>query len=214
MKLPPELTPVRIQRVIDLVADAGIDVGPWAEIKGGPKKAAANPRYCYEWSFVKPGEVVVLNLWYSNLRKADGVVFQELNFRDIEEKYRGRGGNNIIAQRARRMDEAIKAAARDHLPVRVIINAGLRRGVDLSDDERSQVKKRLLDTAGWAVTYYDFKTGRCVVTRGAKPSRFVDQFSVTTEPDGAPENPRRERKGICPKRVCPHLGPKSCERQV
>ena len=49
-----EVKPTVKQRVIDLVSAAGIDVSDWGKFAGGEKRAASNPRYCYEWSFLKP----------------------------------------------------------------------------------------------------------------------------------------------------------------
>jgi len=56
-----EIRPKDQHRVMDLVKAAGVDVSDWGNFKGGEKKAACNPKFCYEWSFVEPQKVVVLN---------------------------------------------------------------------------------------------------------------------------------------------------------
>jgi len=60
-------------RVMDLVKAAGLDVREWSKFKGGKDKAAANPKFCYEWAFVGD-QVVVLNLWHSLMHDDDGTI--------------------------------------------------------------------------------------------------------------------------------------------
>src|SRR5687768_11668377 len=76
MRSIQSLKPKRQRRVIDLVAKAGVDVSDWANFAGGAARAATNPRYCYEWSFVEPSRVVVLNLWHARMRIRRGKIFQ------------------------------------------------------------------------------------------------------------------------------------------
>ena len=54
---------------MDLVAEAGIDTSDWPNFRGGLRKARSNPKYCYEWSFVEPNTVVVLNLWFRDMQE-------------------------------------------------------------------------------------------------------------------------------------------------
>jgi len=89
------------------------------------------------------------------------------------------------------MDEALQIAAKDRLPVRIIVLDGRRRNINNPGEKASHVSGRLLDPVGWTVTAYDWNTGRCTLTRG--PNRFVDQFSVGEEPDRMPA--RREVSG-------------------
>ena len=79
MSLKDDLKPTTKNRVIDLVESAGVDVSEWGKFARGPKWAAANPKYCYEWSFIQPSKVVVLNLWHANLQEQSGLVFAILN---------------------------------------------------------------------------------------------------------------------------------------
>lgn len=59
MPVPAELIPLKPLRVMDLVREAGVDVDDWKNFKKGPQHAASNPKYCYRWSFLQPGRVVV-----------------------------------------------------------------------------------------------------------------------------------------------------------
>lgn len=187
-----ELKPTVNQRVIDLVSAAGIDVSDWGNFAGGEKRAGSNPKYCYEWSFVKPGSIVVLNLWYPSLREQEGIVSANQNLRKSVRRY-AKGGKGVWRARAEKFDLAIQEAAKSLLPVRVIVNDGkMRAADDLSS--ASRVERRLLDPVPWAVTSYDWETGECTLTRGGLPGRFVDQFSA--QPDADAEVERRMISGI------------------
>lgn len=183
-----EIAPKAPQRIIDLVSAAGVDVRDWGNFKGGEAKAASNPKYCYEWSFIEPGKVVVLNLWYSSMQEHDGIVFQQLNMRARAHRY-GRAQNEAVwERRALTMDLAIQAAYRDRVPVRVVVCEGEMRNAKDPKAKASRVNKRMLDPVPWAVTDYDWNTGQCTVTRGSIPERFVDQFSL---PDHLSEQAKR-----------------------
>src|SRR5712691_5849422 len=174
-----DITPREPQRIIDLVRAAGVDVSDWANFKGGERNAASNPKYCYEWSFIEPKKVVVLNLWFAQLEERNGTILCSFNMREAARKA-GRVPNSAVRQnRSRKMDLAIQAALRENLPVRVVLCEGEMRRSD--DAKASRVSKRLLDKVPWAVTAYDWKSGRCTVTRGAYGDHFVDQFSIEEE---------------------------------
>ncbi len=175
-----EIQPRSHARVMDLVRDAGVDVSDWANVKGGEDNAAANPKYCYEWSFVRPATVVVLNLWYAGMQELEGTIMQELNLRDSAQRY-ARAGKRIWEKRAINMDLAIQAAFRGALPVRVIVCEGQMRDSNDMEADASHVERRFLDPLPWAITTYDWNTGRCEVTRGAPPSPYADQFALLEE---------------------------------
>ena len=80
MSLIDEMRPRSKELVMDLVRESGVDVSDWSKYSGGIQRASTNPKYCYEWAFVQPGQVVILNLWFEQLREQDGTVFQEFNF--------------------------------------------------------------------------------------------------------------------------------------
>ena len=187
LSLLDELKPNAKKRVIDLVSAAGIDVSDWANFAGGKNRAASNPRYCYEWSFVKPGRIVVVNLWHASMRERKHIVSIDLNLRESVHKYSQRAGKEVWKARAERLDLAIQEAAKNLLPIRVVINDGHMRDSDDLNAKASQVEYRLLDPLPWAVTSYDWKTGECTLTRGALPGRFVDQFTVQPELEVAVE---------------------------
>ena len=166
---------------MDLVEAAGVDVSDWANCKGGVAKAAANPKYCYEWSFIQPGKVIVFNLWHDQMEESDGeVITRKLNIRDFAGKRKG-----PEKRRGLEMDKAIQTALRDKLPIRVVVLGGRRRNINNSTEKPSQVSKRLLDPVPWSVTAYDPRTGECMLTRGIH--RFVDQFSIQQESGQQPE---------------------------
>lgn len=192
MSVLSDIAPKDHELVMDLVREAGVDVSDWANFEGGPEKAASNPKYCYEWSFVKHDKVVVFNLWHSLLQERGGAVLQEFNMRQVGHKFR-RTGNHIGERRAQRMDSAIQTAVREKLPVRVILCEGEMRDVDDGKSKASRVHKRLLDPMPWAVTTYDPHTGQCVMTRSADPLTFIDQFSLHEDPNSQPE--RRATSG-------------------
>jgi 5-methylcytosine-specific restriction protein A len=182
-----ELRPTQSQRLIDLVRAAGIDVSDWANFKGGRAKAASNPKYCYEWSYVVPAKLIVLNLWHDQMtERPDGVVLMEWNPKEFASKRRG-----VERARGMRADDAIKTAVKDELPVRVIILGGTRRDINNPEHLASQVSMRLLDPMSWTINSYDSKTGQCTLTRGSH--RFVDQFSIQEPTDSKPE--RRDVSG-------------------
>lgn len=187
-----DIEPKEHELVMDLVDEAGVDVSGWANFAGGPDKAASNPKYCYEWSFVEPKKVVVLNLWYGLIEERNGTILQEFNMRQVGHKFR-RSGNYIGERRAQRMDSAIQTAIREKLPVRVIVCEGDRRDAEDPEAKASHVQKRLLDPLPWAVTAYDPRTGQCVVSRSTEPPIFLDQFSLREDPSAPPE--RRAASG-------------------
>lgn len=181
MSVLDELKPMTKQRVIDLVSAAGVDVNDWANFKGGEKRAASNPKYCYEWSFVEPRRIVVLNLWHADMRERNRIVSINLNLRKSMRRPSQLGYKGVWRARAEKFDLAIQEAKKNLLPIRAVINDGKRRDVDDPKAKASRVEYRLLDPLPWAVTLYDGKTGECTLTRGAQANQFVDQFSVQPE---------------------------------
>jgi 5-methylcytosine-specific restriction protein A len=194
LSLLEELKPRAKKRIMDLVSAAGIDVSDWANYVGGQKRAASNPKYCYEWSFVEPGRTVVLNLWHDSMRERKGTVSINLNLRKSARRYSQRGGKGVWRARAEKLDLAIQEAAKNLLPIRVVVNDGQMRDSNDLNAKASRVEYRLLDPLPWAVTSYDWKTGECTLTRGALRGRFVDQFTV--QPDSEVAVERRMVSGM------------------
>jgi hypothetical protein len=168
-----DIRPTTKFRLMDLVEKAGIDVSGWKNFKGGRKKAAANPKYCYEWAFVKSKKMVVLNLWHELMElRRDGVVFIEMNPRWFADQRTG-------TERARslRADAALQLAVKYKLPIRVIVLGGRRR--NSLKEKASHVSSRLLDPVSWTITKYNPNNGDCTVTRGVE--KYADQFVVKKE---------------------------------
>ncbi|MCG7602198.1 HNH endonuclease [Halomonas sp. McH1-25] len=172
MTILDEIKPTRRQRLYDLVRDAGIDVSHWETTKGNSSSAASNPKYCYNWSFVRD-DVVVLNLWHQEMEETEGVVRCALNPRET-----ARQDTCVRVARAQQMDLALRQAKMAHLPIRVIINAGARKK---ASGNTSQVKHRLLDSVEWSVESYDTLTGHCTLARGKPQPVFIDQFTAWAE---------------------------------
>lgn len=164
----PDLKPRSRELVRELVGAAGIDVSAW--------RTASDPRYCYEWAFVQPREVIVLNLWYELLREEADTIFQELNLRKSARDLKAAGHSSVQIRRAVAVDEAMRLAFEQALRVRVIINDGDRSREGFR--KASRVKARKLDTSVWHVGAYDFMSGDAVVVRGVRGDRYVDQFSA------------------------------------
>ena len=181
-----ELEPKEPCRIIDLVREAGVDVSDWGNFKGGQKKAASNPKYCYAWSFVQPNKVVVLCLWYEQMREQDGVIFRVINYQEFARKS-AQDSKNVM-----KTEGAIRTAIDEKLPIRVVVCDGEMRDRNDPESKASRVEKRLLDPVSWVVTKYDRNTGEYTLTRGA--NRFVDQFSVQDELPSPPE--RRHVSGV------------------
>ena len=101
------------QRVYDLVQDAGIDVGNWADFDG--EHPASNPKYCYNWAFFdKQRQLVAICLWYAEMQTDELGVFQKGNSSR-------RRWNPNQRKRAGEMDMAIQFANNQRLPIQVIL---------------------------------------------------------------------------------------------
>jgi 5-methylcytosine-specific restriction enzyme A len=152
------LKPTKMCNIMDLVRDAGVDVSDWANFKGGERKAASNPNYCNNWSFVdEPKKVIVLILWYNKMQEQDGAIFRDINYRDMAQQQLKNANRK---KHARQADRAIQTAWREGLPIRVIVSN------EKGDPDDPKSKKRLLDPVAWTVTSYDDNTRECRLTRG------------------------------------------------
>jgi 5-methylcytosine-specific restriction protein A len=182
-----DLRPVDRRRVFDLVKEAGLDVSDWANFARGRAWAAANPKYCYEWAFVESGRVVVLNLWHAQLReeRRAGTLTWSGNLRTWARRQSGSRSKPVWQKRAEAFDRALREAARDGLPIRVIVNDGRMRTA--TDSKPSSVQRRMLDPLPWSVTSYNTQTGQCTLTRGVTAKGSVDQFDVPQDSDGVTE---------------------------
>jgi hypothetical protein len=167
-----ELKPTRKLLIMDLVDQSGIDVSDWKNFGGDV--AANNPKYCYNWSFEKPGQFIVVCLWFEDIQQEGDTLVHNHNIRLRDGRTGGKGKANW-KRRAEAFDEQIQRAYRAGLPVRVIVIDGKRRDHLEFDQESSAVSGRLLDPLTWAISKYDFDTGELLLIRGAEPTEAIDQ---------------------------------------
>ncbi|MCP3386339.1 hypothetical protein NLM31_38755 [Bradyrhizobium sp. CCGUVB4N] len=150
--------------VMDILRSLGMDVSHWANMKGGAARAASNPKYCYNWSFLQPGEFVVACLWHENLKERDGKIYYEVT-RGKWTRPRTEPGTGSVNKRANDFDQHLWVAFSEALPLRIIFV----HGPQSDGSGPSKVEARLLDPVPWAIAHYDLGTGRCSMVRGAEP---------------------------------------------
>lgn len=172
------LKPTKLHFIMDLVAQAGIDVSDWFNCKGGPTKARVNPKYCYEWAF-DDGEKVVITLWHRDLEYEQEAIQRRFNL----DKHFSLEQNSTRKARRLRLRAALAHAKEAQLPIRVII-------VDGTDGElgktTNKVKARFLDPTPWAIV--DFRSdGEILLRRGVPAAPTVDQFSIKEHGSDEPE---------------------------
>ena len=168
----PLVRPTRLDRIYDVVNEAGIDVAPWHEGKGDFR---TNPKFCYRWAF-EGDTVVLLSLWFRTFSEVDGVWTCSGNARQDQMEREAQGSDHwdsAVRNRTKRwamsayqMDEVMKHAFRKKLPVRVCIVDS--KDTQTSELEASTADYRTLDPVPWSLTYDmmsgDFKVVRGVVT--------------------------------------------------
>lgn len=164
------LRPQRLDRVKDSVLKAGIEISDWI--------SPTNPKYCYNWSFIDEAKgLVVLNLWHINTFDVGGRFFQRINERKAAAEL-GRAGKNSQERRAKTLDLALQFAARNSLPIRVIVCDGDMRDIRAEDEKPSSVSARELDPQPWSVVKYDWSTGDCEIVRSSVPVSSIDDAVV------------------------------------
>src|SRR5258708_18129696 len=135
-----DLKPTERLLVMNLLDKAGVDVSAWANGKGVFRKAASNPKYCYNWSFEQPGELVVLCLWHNGLTTAGGKIVYRLNPKHKGAMIRPPGVKDWNP-RSGEINRLIRQAYTEQLPIHVIFVDGHQGGVG----EKTPVASRLLD---------------------------------------------------------------------
>jgi 5-methylcytosine-specific restriction protein A len=177
------LRPTQLLNVMDLIAQAGIDVVPWqTTAEGKPvKNPRANPSFCYDWEFGSEKEGFLVCVWHASLSMIDlpsgPVIAYKENIRDLalgldlmaidrtqprDERSRARSQ----AKRARAFDRALQLSFRRAKPVRVIVNEGDQRDRSELGKGSSIVKLRKLDTESWYMHAYENETGETLLVRG------------------------------------------------
>jgi len=187
MTLRDDLRPAGRNRVIDLVRAAGIDVSDWGNFARGPEYAAVNPKYCYEWAFVDPAGLVVLNLWFRDILETRGTVRATPNMRTFADKLTQQRAKSLWIKRAQRMDDAFRFAATAKARVRIIINEGRQRDVEDGQAQASAVERRMLDPLPWYAQSYEPTTGACVLVRSLSDAPKVDQFDLESRESSSPD---------------------------
>ncbi len=168
------IRPKTLARVIDLVAEAGVDVTHWSKYSG--QHASQNPRHCYEWAF-DDGVImiIVFSLWWSAIEpSSEGGCMYTVNARKTANESTG-----ARRSRAIRMDQLLRFASVNKMPVQVILNVSK----DVGSTE--SVGLRGLDSERWMVSSYDQETGACELARGVVPLHTIDQFAIEREEVGA-----------------------------
>ncbi|MAW82522.1 MAG: HNH endonuclease [Parvularcula sp.] len=173
-----DIRPKAQHSVFDLAEQAGFDVTDWIESSNDARGHKANPKYCYEWAFVEPERLIILNLWHPAMHEIDGRIIAKDNFRADAEYHRNVTGKTSWAKRAKRLDDALQIALRGNLPVRVILIDGIRRSKDDPTLTPSSVRARELDPKPWTIVAYDWDTGEFELSRGIFDQPCVDQFDL------------------------------------
>ena len=194
------LIPTKLLNVMDLIAQAGIDVVPWQTTADGRpvKNPRANPSFCYDWEFGSEKEGFLVCVWHASLSLIDlpsgqAIAYKE-NIRDLalgldrmaidrtqpgDERSRARSQ----AKRARAFDRALQLSFRRATPVRVIVNQGDQRDRSELGKGSSTVKLRKLDTENWFMHAYDNDSGDTLLVRGLPlESVLLPAAEVWSEP--------------------------------
>ncbi len=170
------LRPRRKQIVFDVVESLGFDTSDWVASATNPRKIKANPKYCYDWSFIQPEKIAIFNLWHDAMKIEDDTIIYRDNFRSNAAYHRANGGKTQWITRGLKLDRDAAQAARENLPIRVLIVHGERRATQDPNSDSSKVSHRELDAEPWHIRHYDTETGDFVLARGAGQSIYVDQF--------------------------------------
>lgn len=169
---------------MDLLVAAGQNVDHWSRNADGSKVAtpAANPNYCYDWSFGSSSENIVLCVWHESIQVDREMLFFAENMRALEVELsavansagripKDRDRARQQATRARAFDALVRIAYEKLLPVRFILNEGNRASDEQLGTTSSVVARRALDSDPWYVHEYNERSGECRIVRNLKPAR-------------------------------------------
>jgi hypothetical protein len=162
MQMLSEIKPERLNRVIDVVEAAGVDVSAWIA-SGNP----ANPKYCYEWAFSDATHrVVVLCLWHDECEEDERGVYQTGSMWPLIKRLEVEKAST--APRARRFDDTLQRAWHEKSVIRVaIVDQSGHRKATQRDGDTMHADFRELDPLPWNLISYDHKTGEYELRRGA-----------------------------------------------
>lgn len=209
-ELLESLRPATKTNVMALLADIGHDTSYWSRTKDGNPVAvpAANPSYCYDWSFGSAREGIVLCVWHASIEvEGDGLVFVE-NMRSLDEalsalaasqsrNHKDRDRARQQAARARDFDSLVRLAFDRLLPIRLILNEGDRTDREKLGEGSSHVHRRALDTDPWYVHGYDDRTGDAKLVRSLLPARdAADAAGQDQEASQSEQEDQRQLRAI------------------
>jgi hypothetical protein len=155
-----EIKPERLNRVIDVVEAAGVDVSAWVAT-GNP----ANPKYCYEWAFSDDTHrVVLLCLWHDECEEDERGIYQTGSMRPLIRQLEVEKAST--APRARRFDEKLQTAWHKKSIIRVAIvdQSGHRKAMQ-RDGDTMRADFRELDPSPWKLVSYDYMSGEYELRR-------------------------------------------------
>jgi hypothetical protein len=180
------LRPKSKTNVMALLASAGHNVDHWSRNADGSPVAtpAANPNYCYDWSFGSASEGIVLCVWHEQIKIENETLYfsENMHALDIDlsavasssgRSPKDRDRARQQATRARDFDALVRTAFEKLLPVHFIMNEGNRASSEELGAASSEVSKRSLDTEPWYVHEYNERTGDCRIVRSIKPARDI-----------------------------------------
>lgn len=208
------LKPRTKTNVMALLEELGHNTEYWTRTKeGNPvEKPAANPSYCYDWSFGSAREGIALCVWHDSIDvDGDRLVFKE-NMRSLVEAltalassqsrhYKERDRARQQATRARNFDELVSVAFDRLLPIRFIINEGDRTDREKLGERSSEVHKRALDPEPWYVHAYDDRTGDATLVRSLLPARdAVDATDHSAENGALEQEDQKQLRAISVRR--------------
>ena len=189
------IKPHQLNRVIDVVDAAGVDVSAW-RASGNP----SNPSYCYEWAFAQPGySLVMLCLWYDECEiDSKGILHAGTTWPLIK---RLEAHKATTAPRARRFDDILQQAWFHKSKIRVaIVDKSERQKAKFVDGDTNHADFRELDPVPWRLVSYDHGTGSYELRRGAaeavqSPSESSLASTSVPAQEGALESYRQDESG-------------------
>lgn len=188
-----QLRPHKLNRVRDLVAEAGIDVSSWFVDRNG-EPIDNNVYRNFQWSFGGGGQPVALCIWHDEIdwdsvppAQAGNTRSQQEELNALSDKATAPGVKSrlgIKVRRTRDFQNALYEAKSHGLAVRVILLDGQRTDIGDAADESSRVRARELDPIPWYVHECDPVTGSYRLVRGQTPPPILvkDPFEGIVDP--------------------------------
>jgi 5-methylcytosine-specific restriction protein A len=191
------LKPKTVQLVMSLLQQAGVGVSDWKNYRG--RSPAANPKYCYNWSFAEPDKLVAVCIWHSSIRIQDEMLVCSLKPRIPTGL--SPTSEAIWKRRSDALLDDLSLSYRQRLPLRAIILEGDQFNKE-KNPKASKVKLRLLDTTPWAVVEHEPARREFLLVRGADP---VDVIVDPSDPVLSSYEGRKMaiRKAPAPRRTLP-----------